>query len=90
MTEAKQESLLVFPCDIPNKVMAQARENMELTIVSIVRRHVPNLTEGAIATRLSKAGNYISVTATFQAQSREQLDALYQELSTHESVVMVL
>ena len=44
----------------------------------------------AVTTRLSKGGKYIAVTATFQAQSRVQLDALYQELSTHEFVVMVL
>ena len=90
MTEADPPSLLTFPCDFPIKIMAHAREDMELTLVIIVRRHVPDLGEAAVTTRLSKGGKYIAVTATFQAQSRVQLDALYQELSTHKFVVMVL
>lgn len=90
MTDQQPESLLTFPCDFPIKIMAHAREDMELLIVSIVRRHVPNLGEGAVTSRMSKGGKYLAVTATFQAQSRAQLDALYQELSTQEFVVMVL
>jgi putative lipoic acid-binding regulatory protein len=40
--------------------------------------------------RPSKAGNYLSVTVTINARSREQLDALYTELSGHPMVMMVL
>ncbi len=40
--------------------------------------------------RPSREGNYLSVTCTIRATSREQLDALYQELCDHPSVVMVL
>jgi hypothetical protein len=32
----------------------------------------------------------LSVTCTIRAHSREQLDALYQDLCDHPSVVMVL
>ncbi|MEO8165152.1 MAG: DUF493 domain-containing protein, partial [Betaproteobacteria bacterium] len=34
--------------------------------------------------------NYLSVTCTVRATSREQLDALYRELCDHPAVVMVL
>jgi len=34
--------------------------------------------------------NYLSLTCTFAAQSREQLDALYQELTSCERVLVVL
>ena len=39
---------------------------------------------------MSREKKYMSVTATVRAISREQLDALYRELSDHPMVVMVL
>jgi putative lipoic acid-binding regulatory protein len=42
------------------------------------------------ARQLSSSGKYLSITATFTATSREQLDALYRELNGHELVVMTL
>ncbi len=38
----------------------------------------------------AKAGTYLSVTVTINARSREQLDALYKDLSGHPMVMMVL
>ena len=40
--------------------------------------------------RSSKEGNWLSVTATVNATSREQLDSLYRELVAHPMVKMVL
>ena len=40
--------------------------------------------------RPSREGKYISLTATVNATSQEQLDALYRELCDHPTVVMVL
>ena len=40
--------------------------------------------------RASKEGRYISLTCTINAQSREQLDGLYMELTKHPMVMMVL
>jgi len=61
-----------------------------MLVVDIVRRHCRDLTEGAVKTRYSKANNYMSVTVTFTAYSRAQLDALYRELTSHEKILMVL
>jgi putative lipoic acid-binding regulatory protein len=55
-----------------------------------VRTHVPNLGEGAVSTRPSSGGKYLSVSVRVQAQSREQMDALYRDLSGHQRVLMVL
>ena len=59
-------------------------------MLDIVRRHVPDLPEDASHSRLSRGGKYLAVTVTFVAESREQLDALYRELSAHPRVVMLL
>ena len=88
MTE--QDSLLEFPCDFPIKVMGFAEENFDSLIVEIVRRHAPDLGEGAVSSRHSKEGKYVSVTVTVNAQSKEQLDNIYLELTGHEKVIMAL
>jgi len=79
-----------FPCDFPLKAMGYNTDEFEVLIVSIVRRHAPDLADHAVSSRLSSNGKYRSVTATFTAHSREQLDALYRELSAHEQVLMLL
>jgi putative lipoic acid-binding regulatory protein len=40
--------------------------------------------------RPSRAGNYLGLTITVTATSREQLDELYRTLSTHPLVKVVL
>lgn len=88
MTE--NESLLEFPCQFPIKVMGRHSENFDAVVVEIVRRHVPDIHEGAVTTRPSKAGNYLSVTVVIEATSRAQLDAIYLGLTAHPDVLMAL
>ncbi len=59
-------------------------------IVSITREFDPDFDESTIELRPSKAGNYLGVTVTVTATSREQLDELYRTLSTHPMVKVVL
>ncbi|MGZ4980148.1 MAG: HP0495 family protein [Methylobacter sp.] len=85
-----EETLLEFPCRFPIKVMGKANLELDLLVIEIVRRHAPDIHEGAVTTRLSKDGNYISVTIVVEATSKQQLDAIYQELSDHPHVLMAL
>jgi putative lipoic acid-binding regulatory protein len=87
---SEEQSPLQFPCEFPIKAMGKADGELDVVVVEIVRRHVPDLTEGAVHTRDSKEGNYISVTVTVNATSREQLDAIYQDLVDCEAVIMAL
>ena len=79
-----------FPCDFPIKVFGRNTDDFEALVIAIVRRHAPDLDDSAVARRVSDGDAYRAVTATFTAHSREQLDALYTELSDHEQVLMVL
>jgi putative lipoic acid-binding regulatory protein len=56
----------------------------------VVQRHAPEFNGDSIETRLSSKGGYLSLTCTIRATSREQLDALYCELSGHPMVKVVL
>ena len=85
-----EESLLKFPCEFPIKVMGEASDHFDALVVEIVRRHCPDLGEGAVSTRASRKGNYVSVTVTIQAQSRTQLDSIYLDLTAEERVLMAL
>jgi len=85
-----EDTLLEFPCQFPIKVMGNNSANFENEIVMIIRRHIPQLGEAAIKSRPSKTGKYLSVTVTFIAESKAQLDDLYREVNAHPEVRMVL
>jgi len=59
-------------------------------MTDIVLRHAPDFDVASVEMRPSRQGKYLSVTCVIRATSRQQLDALYQELCDHPSVVMVL
>ena len=83
-------SPLAFPCEFPIKVMGRKESRFVQTITSIVRKHAPDFDAATVEMRPSRQGKYLSVTCVVRATSREQLDALYQELCDHPAVVMVL
>jgi uncharacterized protein len=91
MTQPQQpESLLTFPCVFPIKVMGRRQDDFAQVITDIVLRHAPDFHPETIEMRSSKQARYLSLTVTINAKSREQLDALYSELSKHPMVTMVL
>jgi putative lipoic acid-binding regulatory protein len=87
MTEA---TLFKFPCDFPLKVLGRRSDDFRSIVLGIVRKHAGDIAPERIEERPSRDGNYLSLTCTFAAQSREQLDALYRELTACERVLVVL
>jgi putative lipoic acid-binding regulatory protein len=83
-------TLFEFPCEFPLKVMGRRTDDFRSLVVGIVQKHVGALDASKIEERPSKDGTYLSLTCTFTAQSREQLDALYRELTACERVMVVL
>jgi putative lipoic acid-binding regulatory protein len=81
---------LAFPTVFPIKIMGRRESGFTTAVIEIVSRHAPDFMPGTIETRPSREGKYVSLTATVNATSQEQLDALYRELCDHPSVVMVL
>jgi len=81
---------LAFPCDFPIKVMGRKQPGFAQVVTDIVRKHAPDFDPASVEMRPSRQGRYLSVTCVVRATSREQLDALYQELCDYPAVVMVL
>lgn len=84
------ESLLEFPTRFPIKIMGRRADDFAQTVLAIVQRHAPDFDAASLEMRASREGNYLSLTATINATSRAQLDALYRELSGHPSISIVL
>jgi len=84
------ESPLTFPTAFPIKVMGRRVDNFAQSIVDVVQAHAPDFDAATLELRTSREGNYLSVTATINATSREQLDNLYRELTSHPLVKVVL
>ena len=85
-----EDSLIDYPCDFPIKVMGLSQLGFAQAVMKVVARHDPDFSAASMQMRSSSGARYISLTCTVRATSREQLDALYQELCDHPMVVMVL
>jgi uncharacterized protein len=87
---ADRESLIQYPTDFPIKVVGINQEGFETQIAQVLRNHAPDFDVTSIQVRESRAGKYLSISATITARSRSQLDALYMELTRHPMVRVVL
>ena len=87
---APEQSLIEYPSAFPIKVMGVQVEGFEQAMVAIALRFDPCFDTASVERRPSKAGNYLGLTLTVTATSREQLDELYRTLSTHPMVKVVL
>ena len=84
------DSLIEYPCEFPLKIFGLQQGGFAQAVLEVVGKHDPEFAAASMEMRASKNARYISLTCTIHATSREQLDALYQELCDHQSIVMVL
>ncbi len=85
----QQETLFEFPCDFPLKIMGKAEDAFAQAVLDIVIRHAPDFDAATMEMRASSGGKYVSLTCTVVATSKPQLDALYQDLTSHPLVKVV-
>jgi putative lipoic acid-binding regulatory protein len=79
-----------FPSDFPIKVMGRHDSDLRALTQVIIERHAGPLAESRVRTRTSADGNFLALTYLVRAGSREQLDAIYRELTACKSVLMAL
>jgi uncharacterized protein len=85
-----EQSLITYPSAFPIKVMGPQVPGFVEAIIDVARRFDPAFDATTVEQRPSRAGNYLGLTITVTATSREQLDELYRTLSTHPMVKVVL
>ncbi len=86
----KEETLFEFPCQYGIKAMGKFTNELDITVMEIVSRHAPDTHNHKVQKKPSKDGNYVSITVTIEAQSKKQLDAIYQDLVDHPHVLYAL
>ena len=91
MSEPPERSgTLEFPTEFPIKVMGRQGSELRDLTQAIVEKHAGPLADSRIKTRTSADGNFLALTYTVTARSREQLDDIYRELTACKSVLMAL
>ncbi len=88
--DPRKDSLIEYPSAFPIKIMGAKADGFVHAMTRIVEQFDPSFDAATVELRDSRAGNYLGITVTVTATSREQLDALYRALSTHPMVKMVL
>jgi uncharacterized protein len=81
---------LEFPCEFPIKVMGRQDSEIKALARAIIERHTGPLADSSVRVRTSTDGNFLAVTFVITAASREQLDAIYREITTCKAVLMAL
>ncbi len=90
-----EETLFTFPTPFPIKAMGRMKndasdESFAQVVLGVVLKHAPDFDATTVEMRPSKNGNFISVTATINAQSKAQIDAIYLDLTGNPLVLMAL
>lgn len=89
-TDPRKDSLIEYPSQFPIKVMGVHSDDFVHTITALAKEFDPFYDASTVELRPSSSGKYLGVTVTITATSREQLDSLYQALSSHPLVKVVL
>lgn len=84
------DSPIKYPCSFPIKIMGSRVDGFAESVCLIVRAHAPDFDPASVEMRPSRNGNYLGLTVTINAQSRQQLDNLYLALTQHPMVKVVL
>jgi putative lipoic acid-binding regulatory protein len=88
--KTEPQSPLQFPCEFMIKVFGHASDQFELEVLTIIRKHVQDLRENALSVRPSKDGKYLALTIKINAESKDQLDDIYRDLSRNPHILMAL
>jgi len=79
-----------FPCEFIIKIVGVNSDTFELDVISITRKHFPNVKSDSIKTTLSQQENYLSISIVLYIHDQLTLDSLYIDLTKHPDVKMVL
>ncbi len=88
--EQQNRDLLAFPARVHIKAIGAQEADFAARVRAIVERHVAPAAVLETSTRPSRGGKYLSVTVSIQADTREQVDAIYHELSACDEVLIAL
>lgn len=83
------DELLSFPCELPIKVLGRNEPSFREAAMRIVRSHYADLDHERVSEQSSRNNSYLSLTFVVVAQSREDADALFRDLTASAEIMMV-
>lgn len=86
----ESDEIFAFPCEFPIKAMGRDAEGFPAHVMELVAASAGPVDHDSVNVRPSRDGRYISVTVTFTATSREQLDEIYHRLTASQRILVVL
>ena len=89
-TDPRKDSLIEYPSQFPIKVMGAKVDGFVHAVTEIAKQFDPSFDASTVELRNSSQGNYLGITITVTATSRQQLDDLYRALTAHPMVKVVL
>ncbi len=90
MSSPESKDLLTFPTDYPIKVVARRSDGLRARIDFIVTQHAQDLDHSLTSERASAQANFIAITYTIRATSREQITQLATALQASDDVIMLI
>jgi putative lipoic acid-binding regulatory protein len=85
-----ESTLITFPCDFPIRVIGKNHPDFPLAITDIIVSHFPDFNKKTLSQKPSNLGQYLALRFDVHAENKPSLDALYQALTKHPDVKMVL
>ena len=80
---------LNFPCKFPIKIMTTPQKEVIKFILNTLKQWITKPKTIDFKNKRSKNGEYTSITVTFEALNKKQLDAIYYFLGKHQKIYMV-
>ena len=90
MTPADMNRHCSSPAASRSRSWVATKPGFGKTAIAIVEKHAGAIDAAAIRVAPSRNGKFVSVTITIDAQSQEQLDNIYRDLTDHDEVLFSL
>lgn len=79
-----------FPCSISIKAIGDDYDNYLQFVIDTVLEIIGKIEEAEVTSRKSAGNKYLAVTVPFIAESREQLEAVYEAINQDQRTRFVI
>lgn len=90
MTGSENDSIMKFPCEFTYKAFGKNNEQFINSVKKIFDQEHPETTPDSWQKKTSKDGNYLSISITVNAESKQKLDAVYMLMTKDDHILMAL
>ena len=90
MNHLNCEVEIKFPCQYPIKIMGRNVDGFEEIVMPILERSSPGFCQDSVKRKLSREGNFISITVVLIATGQPQLEQLHRDLKATGLVSLVI